>query len=345
MNELSLKKSFKPDVVFIDYLNICASARFKGGNISSYFYIKAIAEELRGLAVEFNVPIFSATQTTRTGYVSTDIGLEDTSESFGLPATADFMFALMSNDELEQLGQMKVKQLKNRYNDPAINRSFIIGVDRAKMKLYDVENVALNNTGCLILTVGKCENRKRRLAEYRVGNAGIVFHFFKEVPINQLRKEEKKLIKLLQKKGYKLFKTSQEQFIVEDRTKTEKLLSEYQDKIINKPFKKIDYNVATLDGENLDIRNLRPPSAFMPGETAMCLRKAGLGEEYRKVMTRFIPNGKGITELSKPAPKLIDEKSWDVWQAAVKNTEYKYKQKKGPFKYDKKFRTLHIKIS
>ena len=144
MNELALKKSFRPDVLFIDYLNICASARFKGGNISSYFYIKAIAEELRGLAVEFNVPIFSATQTTRTGFVSTDIGLEDTSESFGLPATADFMFALMSNEELEQLGQMKVKQLKNRYNDPAINRSFIVGVDRAKMKLYDVENTAQN---------------------------------------------------------------------------------------------------------------------------------------------------------------------------------------------------------
>ena len=143
-NELALKKSFRPDVVFVDYLNICASARFKGGNISSYFYIKAIAEELRGLAVEFNVPIFSATQTTRTGFVSTDIGLEDTSESFGLPATADFMFALMSNEELEQLGQMKVKQLKNRYNDPAINRSFIVGVDRAKMKLYDVENTAQN---------------------------------------------------------------------------------------------------------------------------------------------------------------------------------------------------------
>ena len=143
-NELALKKSFRPDVVFVDYLNICASARFKGGNISSYFYIKAIAEELRGLAVEFNVPIFSATQTTRTGFVSTDIGLEDTSESFGLPATADFMFALMSNEELEQLGQMKVKQLKNRYNDPAINRSFIVGVDRAKMRLYDVENVAQN---------------------------------------------------------------------------------------------------------------------------------------------------------------------------------------------------------
>ncbi|BCU99352.1 MAG: replicative DNA helicase [Caudoviricetes sp.] len=131
MNELALKKSFRPDVIFIDYLNICASSRFKGGNISSYFYVKAIAEELRGLAVEFNVPIFSATQTTRTGYVSTDIGLEDTSESFGLPATADFMFALISNEELEALGQMKVKQLKNRYNDPSINRAFIIGVDRA----------------------------------------------------------------------------------------------------------------------------------------------------------------------------------------------------------------------
>jgi len=144
LNELALKKSFKPDIIFIDYLNICASSRFKGGNISSYFYIKAIAEELRGLAVEFDVPIFSATQTTRTGYVSTDIGLEDTSESFGLPATADFMFALMSNEELEALGQMKVKQLKNRYNDPAVNRSFIVGVDRAKMKLYDVENSAQN---------------------------------------------------------------------------------------------------------------------------------------------------------------------------------------------------------
>ena len=144
LNEIALKKSFKPDVVFVDYLNICASARFKGGNISSYFYIKAIAEELRGLAVEFNMPIFSATQTTRTGYVSTDIGLEDTSESFGLPATADFMFALMSNEELEALGQMKVKQLKNRYNDPAMNRAFIIGVDRSKMRLYDVENNAQN---------------------------------------------------------------------------------------------------------------------------------------------------------------------------------------------------------
>ena len=144
INELALKKSFKPDVIFIDYLNICASARFKGGNISSYFYIKAIAEELRGLAVEHNVPIFSATQTTRTGFVSTDLGLEDTSESFGLPATADFMFALMSNEELEKLGQMKVKQLKNRYNDPSVNRAFIIGVDRSKMRLYDVQQSSQN---------------------------------------------------------------------------------------------------------------------------------------------------------------------------------------------------------
>ena len=144
LNELSLKKTFKPDVVFIDYLNICASSRFKGGNISSYFYIKAIAEELRGLAVEFDVPIFSATQTTRSGFTSTDIGLEDTAESFGLPATADFMFALISNDELDQLNQIKVKQLKNRFGDPALNRSFIIGVDRSKMRLFDVEASAQN---------------------------------------------------------------------------------------------------------------------------------------------------------------------------------------------------------
>ena len=142
IDELSLKKSFKPDIVFIDYLNICSSSRFKGGNISSYFYIKAIAEELRGLAVQYDVPIISATQTTRSGYMSSDVGLEDTSESFGLPATADFMFALISNEELEELGQIKVKQLKNRYNDPAVNRAFIIGVDRAKMRLYDVEQSA-----------------------------------------------------------------------------------------------------------------------------------------------------------------------------------------------------------
>src|SRR5210317_1254359 len=142
IDELALKKSFKPDIIFIDYLNICSSNRFKGGNISSYFYIKAIAEELRGLAVRYDVPIVSATQTTRTGYMSSDVGLEDTSESFGLPATADFMFALISNEELEELNQIKVKQLKNRYNDPAVNRAFIIGVDRSRMRLYDVEQSA-----------------------------------------------------------------------------------------------------------------------------------------------------------------------------------------------------------
>ena len=140
LQELSIKKSFKPDIIFIDYLNICASSRFKGGsNINSYTLIKAIAEELRGLAVECNVPVVSATQTTRSGYVSTDIGLEDTSESFGLPATADFMFALISSEELQELQQIQVKQLKNRYNDPTINKRFILGIDRAKMKLYDVE--------------------------------------------------------------------------------------------------------------------------------------------------------------------------------------------------------------
>lgn len=140
LQELSIKKSFKPDIIFIDYLNICASSRFKGGsNINSYTLIKSIAEELRGLAVEHNVPVVSATQTTRSGYVSTDIGLEDTSESFGLPATADFMFALISSEELQELQQIQVKQLKNRYNDPTINKRFILGIDRAKMKLYDVE--------------------------------------------------------------------------------------------------------------------------------------------------------------------------------------------------------------
>ena len=141
-NELALKKSFKPDVLFIDYLNICASSRFKGGNVGSYFYIKAIAEELRGLAVEFNVPLFSATQTTRTGFVSTDIGLEDTAESFGLPATADFMFALISTEEMQELDQIMVKQLKNRYNDPTYHRRFVVGVDRPKMRLYDCEQTA-----------------------------------------------------------------------------------------------------------------------------------------------------------------------------------------------------------
>ena len=142
LDELALKKSFKPDIIFIDYLNICSSSRFKGGNISSYFYVKAIAEELRGLAVIYNVPIVSATQTTRTGYMSSDVGLEDTSESFGLPATADFMFALISSEELEEKNQIMVKQLKNRYNDPTVNRKFILGVDRSKMRFYDVEQNA-----------------------------------------------------------------------------------------------------------------------------------------------------------------------------------------------------------
>jgi replicative DNA helicase len=143
LKELSLKKSFHPDIIFIDYLNICSSARFKGNaNVGSYFYIKAIAEELRGLAVETNVPIMSATQTTRGGYANSDVGLEDTSESFGLPATADLMFALITTEELENLGQIMVKQLKNRYNDPGMNKRFVIGVDRAKMKLYDCEQDA-----------------------------------------------------------------------------------------------------------------------------------------------------------------------------------------------------------
>ena len=140
LNELALKRSFKPEIIFIDYLNICASSRFKpGGSVNSYTYVKAIAEELRGLAVEFNVPIVSATQTTRSGYSNTDVELTDTSESFGLPATADFMFALISTEELEQLNQIMVKQLKNRYNDPTLHKRFMIGIDRAKMKLFDLE--------------------------------------------------------------------------------------------------------------------------------------------------------------------------------------------------------------
>ena len=144
LNELKLKKNFRPDMIYIDYLNICASSRMRGlgGSINSYSYIKAIAEELRGLAVEFNVPIVSATQTTRSGYSNTDLGLEDTSESFGLPATADLMFALISTEELEELGQLMVKQLKNRYNDPTKFRRFVIGIDRSRMKLYDVEESA-----------------------------------------------------------------------------------------------------------------------------------------------------------------------------------------------------------
>ena len=140
LNELALKKSFKPDIVFIDYLNICASSRYRGSiSVNSYSYIKAIAEELRGLACEANVPVVSATQTTRSGYGSSDVELTDTSESFGLPATADLMFALISTEELEELGQIMVKQLKNRYNDLNMNKRFVVGVDRAKMRLYDCE--------------------------------------------------------------------------------------------------------------------------------------------------------------------------------------------------------------
>lgn len=143
LSELKLKRNFVPDIIYIDYLNICASSRLKfGANVNSYTYIKSIAEELRGLAVECNVPIVSATQTTRSGYSNTDVGLEDTSESFGLPATADFMFALITSDELQNLNQIMVKQLKNRYNDPTFHQRFVVGVDRSKMRLYNVEQSA-----------------------------------------------------------------------------------------------------------------------------------------------------------------------------------------------------------
>ena len=143
LQELALKKSFRPDIIFIDYLNICASSRYRAGsNVNSYTTVKAIAEELRGLAVEANVPIISATQTTRSGYGSSDVELTDTSESFGLPATADLMFALISTEELEELGQILVKQLKNRYNDLNMYKRFVVGIDRAKMRLYDCEQSA-----------------------------------------------------------------------------------------------------------------------------------------------------------------------------------------------------------
>ena len=162
-SELLLKKSFKPNIIFVDYINICASQRFRyGSNVNSYTYIKGIAEEMRGLAVELNVPFVSATQTTRQGFTSTDIGLEDTSESFGLPATADLMFALISTEELEGLNQMLVKQLKNRYNDPTVNKRFIIGIDRAKMKLYDVSQSAqedLVDTGQQDTDMAEVEDR------------------------------------------------------------------------------------------------------------------------------------------------------------------------------------------
>jgi hypothetical protein len=140
LNELKIKKNFTPDIIYIDYLNICISSRIKSAvNANSYTIVKAIAEELRGLAVEFNVPIFSATQTTRSGFSSSDPGLEDTSESFGLPATADMMFVLVSTEELQELGQIMIKQLKNRYSDISYNRRFVVGIDRSKMRLYDAE--------------------------------------------------------------------------------------------------------------------------------------------------------------------------------------------------------------
>ena len=145
LNELNLKRSFVPNIILVDYINICTSSRIKpGANVNSYTYIKSIAEELRGLAVENAIPILSATQTTRSGFTNTDIGLEDTSESFGLPATADFMFAIISTEQMEELNQIMIKQLKNRYSDPTSNRKFVIGIDRSKMKLYDVEQSAQN---------------------------------------------------------------------------------------------------------------------------------------------------------------------------------------------------------
>ena len=166
LNDLALKKNFRPDIIFIDYLNICCSARIKpGANVNSYSYIKAIAEELRGLAVEFGLPVVSATQTTRSGFSNSDPGLEDTSESFGLPATADFMFALVSNEELEALNQILVKQLKNRYGDPNLYKRFVLGIDRAKMRLYDVEDSAqqdIADAGIPDKPLNTFGNRERR---------------------------------------------------------------------------------------------------------------------------------------------------------------------------------------
>ena len=172
LNELALKKSFRPDIIFIDYLNICASSRYRGNsNVNSYGYIKAIAEELRGLAVEANVPIVSATQTTRSGYGSSDVELTDTSESFGLPATADLMFALISTEDLEGLGQIMVKQLKNRYNDPTISKRFVIGIDRAKMRLYDCEQTAQDD----IIDKGKEEEYTYEESKPKKSFAGFKF--------------------------------------------------------------------------------------------------------------------------------------------------------------------------
>ena len=174
LSDLSLKKDFKPDIIFVDYLNICASARYKGAIVNSYTYVKAIAEELRGLAVECNVPIVSATQTTRSGYGNSDPDLTDTSESFGLPATADFMFALISTDELEQQGRLMVKQLKNRYSDLVTSRKFMVGIDRSKMKLYDVADDAseisidAENPGEEFSQFAQTQNRLSKFAEWNV---------------------------------------------------------------------------------------------------------------------------------------------------------------------------------
>jgi hypothetical protein len=170
LNELQLKKQFKPAMIIIDYLNICSSSRFKSGsNINSYTLIKSIAEELRGLAVEEDLPILSATQTTRSGYGNTDVELTDTSESFGLPATVDFMFALISTEELEQTNQIMVKQLKNRYNDPTANKRFMIGVDRSKMKLYDLEQSAQKGLTDANLDIDRVD--KPQKSNYNIGDA------------------------------------------------------------------------------------------------------------------------------------------------------------------------------
>ena len=170
MQELKLKKSFEPDIIFVDYLNICASARYKGAVVNSYTYIKAIAEELRGLAVTCNLPIVSATQTTRSGFGSSDPDLTDTSESFGLPATADLMFALISTEELESQGRIMVKQLKNRYNDPTSNRKFMVGIDRGKMRLFDVADSTsvMDEKEEDIPQFKESQNRLSKFAEWNV---------------------------------------------------------------------------------------------------------------------------------------------------------------------------------
>ena len=174
LNDLQLKKDFKPDLIFVDYLNICASVRYKGAIVNSYTYVKAIAEELRGLAVETNLPIISATQTTRAGFGNSDPDLTDTSESFGLPATADFMFALISTEELEEQGRIMVKQLKNRYNDPTASKKFMLGIDRAKMRLYDVAedssilNAEDEEVGETLQQFSQTQNRLSKFAEWNV---------------------------------------------------------------------------------------------------------------------------------------------------------------------------------